>query len=76
MKTFLVNAANLGVMDIKDPTGRVRHLIDLNLTGQYGPGKPAEQLRVRLHPEQAALLLKALQEEPAIPSYQQQGPAH
>jgi hypothetical protein len=76
MKIFLVNSANLGVMDIKDPKGQIRHLIDLNLTGQYGPGKPAEQLRVRLQPEQAALLLKALKEEPAIPSYQQPGTAH
>lgn len=76
MKLFLVNAANLGVMDVKDEKGRIRHLIDLNLTGQYGPGKPAERLTVRLHPEQAALLLKALKEEPAIPGHQEPGAIH
>ena len=76
MKIFVVTSANLGLLTVQDERGQKRQLVDLVVSGKFGPHETEQQMRVRFQPDGAAYVAKTLLEEPTIREHLEPGTAH
>lgn len=76
MNIFVVMSANLSLLTVRDERGQDRQLVDLVVSGKFGPHEPEQQMRVRFQPDGAAYVAKALLEEPTIRALLEPGTAH